>query len=221
MKTILITGANRGLGLEFSRQYLAEGAQVFACCRSPQQAEQLNALQGHLRVLPLEVSQSESVEKLVAQLATTPIDIVINNAGVGDVKEPDATAWLQIFATNSVAPAMLALALKNNLLLGREKKLVTITSQLGSIANHTGGLHPYHASKAAVNNFMRGLSIEWRSLGIAVGLFHPGWVQTDMGGQSAPVTPEQSVSGLRQRIAELHLENSGTFRDYADQPLPW
>ena len=221
MITILITGANRGLGLELTRQYLAGGAQVFACCRQPEQAEQLSALQGNLRVLKLEVSQSSSIEKLAADLASTPIDIVLNNAGVGEDKRPDADAWLQIFATNSVAPAMLALALKNNLLLGREKKLVTITSQLGSITNHGGGLHPYHASKAAVNSFMRGLSIEWRPLGIAVGLFHPGWVQTDMGGQAAPLSPEQSVSGLRQRISELTLENSGTFRDYANQPLPW
>ena len=152
MNTILITGANRGLGLEFTRQYLAEGAQVLACCRHPQQAEQLNALQGHLRVLPLEVSQPESMQKLVAELATTPIDIVLNNAGVGDAQSSDAAEWLKIFATNSVAPALLAVALKSNLLLGQEKKLVTITSQLGSITNHTGGLHPYHASKAAVNN---------------------------------------------------------------------
>ena len=110
----------------------------------------------------------------------------------------DFDAWLHVFAVNSLAPAMIAAALKDNLLKGGEKKLVTITSQLGSTTHHSGGLYPYYASKAAVNNFMRGLSLEWARDGIAVGLFHPGWVQTDMGGQSAPVTPEQSVNGLRQ-----------------------
>jgi len=115
----------------------------------------------------------------------------------------------------------MAAAFKDNLMKGQGKKLVTITSQLGSTANHTGGMLPYYASKAAVNNFMRGLALEWKADGISVGIFHPGWVQTDMGGASAPVTPPQSVEGLRARIAELNATTSGTFRDFQNRELPW
>lgn len=115
----------------------------------------------------------------------------------------------------------MAVAFHDNLKAGRDKKLVTITSQLGSIANHGGGAYPYHASKAAVNSFMRGLSKEWARDGIAVGIFHPGWVKTDMGGQSAPVTPAESVTGLKARIAELSMANSGTFRDYQGKEIAW
>lgn len=218
---ILITGANRGLGLEFCRQYLSEGAEVLACCRNPAEAEELKKLP--LRTLELEVTDPQAVQALVRELAGAALDIVINNAGQGENRStpPDFENWRSIFATNSLAPAWLAAALKDNLLAGQQKKLVTLTSQLGSITNHTGGLHAYHASKAAVNSFMRGLALEWRPLGISVGLYHPGWVQTDMGGKSAPTTPEQSVTGLRRRIAELNLENSGTFRDFEDRILPW
>ncbi|MEJ0028690.1 MAG: SDR family oxidoreductase [Rhizomicrobium sp.] len=229
MTTILITGANRGIGLEFVRQYAAEGADIIAGCREPDRADALNALvktARNVRVAAVDVADPKSVASLKADLGDTPIDILINNAGVGGPREPakgiiDAEAWLQVFAVNSVAPVTVAAAFHDNLKAGTDKKLVTITSQLGSIANHSGGAYPYHASKAAVNSFMRGLSKEWARDGIAVGIFHPGWVQTDMGGASATLTPPESVEGLRARIAELTLKNSGTFRDYAGKDLPW
>jgi NAD(P)-dependent dehydrogenase (short-subunit alcohol dehydrogenase family) len=229
MTTILITGANRGIGLEFVKQYAADGAEIIACCREPAKAEALSALvktARNVRVAALDVADPKSVAALKADLGNTPIDILINNAGIGGPRERatgiiDAHAWLEIFATNSVAPVTVAVAFHDNLKAGTDKKLVTITSQLGSVANHGGGAYPYHASKAAVNSFMRGLSKEWASDGIAVGIFHPGWVATDMGGQSAPVTPRQSVTGLRARIAELNTGNSGTFRDYANKEIAW
>ncbi len=229
MTTILITGANRGIGLEFVRQYAAEGADVIACCRAPDAAEALNAVvktARNVRVAALDVADPKSVASLKADLGALPIDILINNAGVGGPRERargiiDAESWLEIFAVNSIAPVTVASAFHDNLKAGRDKKLVTITSQLGSIANHSGGAYPYYASKAAVNSFMRGLAIEWARDGIAVGIFHPGWVKTDMGGAGAPVTPAQSVTGLRARIAELSPSNSGTFRDYAGKELPW
>lgn len=224
MTTVLITGANRGIGLEFVRQYAAEGAAVIACCREASDA--LKAIKGNVRVMALDVTSPASVEALQRELDGAAIDIVINNAGVGGPRERTTgiipfEAWLKVFAANSVAPVLVASALRDNLLKGTQKKLVTITSQLGSIANHGGGAYPYHASKAAVNSFMRGLSKEWARDGIAVGLFHPGWVKTDMGGQSAPVTPEQSVRGLRARIAELSLANTGMFRDFQGKELAW
>ncbi|HEY1708785.1 MAG TPA: SDR family oxidoreductase [Rhizomicrobium sp.] len=226
MTTILITGANRGIGLEFVKQYAAEGADVIACCREPAKADALKKIGGNVRVMALDVSDPKSVEALKRDLGDTPLDIVINNAGISGPREKTDGViafdkWVEVFAVNSVAPVMIAGALHANLRHGHDKKLVTITSQLGSIANHGGGALPYHASKAAVNSFMHGLSKEWAKDGIVVGIFHPGWVQTDMGGKSAPVTPEQSVHGLRERIKELNSKNSGTFRDYADHELPW
>ncbi len=229
MTTILVTGANRGIGLEFVRQYAADGVDVIACCRAPGKADALNALvksARNVRMAALDVADPRSVTALKVDLGALPIDILINNAGVGGPRERvhgiiDAAAWLKIFAVNAVAPVTVASAFHDNLKAGRAKKLATITSQLGSIANHSGGAYPYHASKAAVNSFMRGLAKEWARDGIAVGIFHPGWVKTDMGGSAAPVTPTQSVTGLRARIAELSLSNSGTFRDYAGKEIAW
>ncbi|HEX4303007.1 MAG TPA: SDR family oxidoreductase [Rhizomicrobium sp.] len=225
MTTILITGANRGIGLEFVTQYAAEGADIIACCREPAKAEALKAIKGKIRMMALDVSDAKSVAALKGDLKDTPIDILINNAGIGSRDSAkgliDSDAWLKIFAVNSIAPVAVASALHDNLKAGHDKKLVTITSQLGSIANHGGGAFPYHASKAAVNSFMVGLAKAWAADGIAVGIFHPGWVQTDMGGSGAPVTPTQSVTGLRARIAELNAGNSGAFRDYAGKALPW
>jgi NAD(P)-dependent dehydrogenase (short-subunit alcohol dehydrogenase family) len=221
-----VTGANRGIGLEFVQQYAAEGADVIACCREPAKATALKAIKGNVRVMALDVADPKSVEALVRDLKGEPIDILINNAGVGGPRETprgiiDLDGWLKIFAVNSIAPVMVAVALRDNLKAGHDKKLVTITSQLGSIADHGGGAFPYHASKAAVNSFMHGLSKAWAKNGVSVGIFHPGWVQTDMGGSGAPVTPQQSVTGLRARIAELNAKLSGTYRDYANKEIPW
>lgn len=225
MTTILVTGANRGIGLEFVKQYAAEGAEVVACCRAPDAAKELKAVKGKVRTMALDVTDDGSIAALAEALRGTAIDILINNAGLGSRESArgriDSKAWLKIFAVNSVAPVAVASALRDNLLEGHDKKLATITSQLGSIANHGGGAYPYHASKAAVNSFMRGLAKEWARDGISVGIFHPGWVRTDMGGEAAPVTPEQSVSGLRARIAELSAQNSGSFRDYAGREIAW
>ena len=229
MTTVLITGANRGIGLEFAKQYAAEGADVIACCREPAKADALNALvktARNVRIAALEVTDGSSITALAHDLKGTPIDILINNAGVGGPRERargviPSDVWLKIFAVNSVAPVAVAVALFDNLKAGTDKKLVTITSQLGSITNHGGGAFPYHASKAAVNSFMRGLAGEWSRDGISVGIFHPGWVQTDMGGAGAPVTPTQSVTGLRAQIAKLNGANSGTFRDYTGKEIAW
>jgi NAD(P)-dependent dehydrogenase (short-subunit alcohol dehydrogenase family) len=225
MTTILITGANRGIGLEFVAQYAAEGADVIACCREPEKAAALKAIKGKVRVMALDVAEPKSATALAGALNGEAIDILINNAGVGSrdngLAGVDAQAWLKIFAVNSIAPVTVAVALHGNLKAGRDKKLVTITSQLGSIANHGGGAYPYHASKAAVNSFMTGLSKAWAGDGISVGIFHPGWVQTDMGGANATLTAAQSVTGLRARIAELNAKNSGEFRDYAGKEIAW
>jgi NAD(P)-dependent dehydrogenase (short-subunit alcohol dehydrogenase family) len=228
MTTVLITGANRGIGLEFANQYAEEGADVIACCRAPDKANALQALAKAkgIEVLPLDVTEPKSVEALKATLDGRPIDVLINNAGVGGPRhEPknsiDFAGWVGTFKTNSIAPMLVAQALHDNLTAGKLKKLITITSMMGSISGHGGGAYAYRASKAAVNSVMHGLSKEWAKDGIVVGIFHPGWVKTDMGGASAPVTPKDSVTGLRAQIAKLSKANSGAYRDYTGQEIAW
>jgi NAD(P)-dependent dehydrogenase (short-subunit alcohol dehydrogenase family) len=225
MTTILITGANRGIGLEFVKQYAADGADVIACCREPGKASELKTIKG-ARVMALDVGDAASVEALKKDLGDTALDIIINNAGVSGPREVkpgtlDVEVWLNVFHTNSVAPMLVAIALKPLLKKGKDKKLVTITSVLGSIAESNGGMQPYRASKAAVNSLMHGLAKDWAKDDIAIGIFHPGWVQTDMGGSGAPVKPADSVKGLRARIAELNMKTSGSYRDFENRVIPW
>jgi NAD(P)-dependent dehydrogenase (short-subunit alcohol dehydrogenase family) len=230
MARILVTGANRGIGLEFVRQYAAEGAEVLACARDPAAADELASLAqasgGRVRVLKLDVADAGAIRALGGELAGEALDVVINNAGISGPRPQSAEAidpegWVGAFRVNTMAPLLIAQALHENLKRGGEKKLVAITSQLGSIANNSGGQYAYRSSKAALNDAMKGLSRDWAGEGILVGIFHPGWVQTDMGGRGAPVSVEGSVKGLRQRIAELTPETSGSFRDYSGAALPW
>jgi NAD(P)-dependent dehydrogenase (short-subunit alcohol dehydrogenase family) len=230
MTTVLVTGANRGIGLEFVRQYAADAADVIACCREPAAASELKALAGasggKVRVMKLDVASEGDIAALKTALAGQPIDILINNAGISGPRRQsaddiDLEGWLETFRVNTVAPVAVSQALHGNLRAGKEKKLAAITSQLGSTANNGGQRYAYRSSKAALNNAMRGLSQDWARDGIAVGIYHPGWVRTDMGGASAPVTPEASVRGLRQRIADLSPATSGAYVDYAGAALPW
>jgi NAD(P)-dependent dehydrogenase (short-subunit alcohol dehydrogenase family) len=230
MTTILITGASRGIGLEFVRQYAKDGANVIACCRSPDRATELNAIvthsEGKVRVLPLDVSSKDAIVALAKALDGEPIDILINNAGISGPRkqsadEIDPEGWLDTFRVNTVAPVLVAQALRENIKRGGAKKIVAITSMMGSTEDHGGGMYAYRSSKAALNNAMRGLSREWSKDRIVIGIFHPGWVRTDMGGKNAAVAVEDSVKGLRQRIAALGPENSGHYIDYAGAELRW
>jgi len=228
MPRVLITGANRGIGLEFARQYAQDGYEVIACCRQPSEADALRKLAGgaSVRVLALDVAVEGMIADMKGELADQPIDIVINNAGIAGPgaqsdSHVDADGWLETFRVNAIAPVLVAQALHQNLKLGEGKRLAAITSQLGSTANNTGQRYAYRSSKAALNNAMRGLARDWAKDSILVGILHPGWVHTDMGGQGAPVTPDESVRGLRERIAALTPASSGTFQDYRGVSLPW
>ena len=228
MTTILITGANRGIGLEFAKQYAAEGADVIACCRNPAKADALNVLAkaAQFKVMALDVTSPRSVADLKQALAGTPIDILINNAGVGGPRGEahgsiDFDAWVETLKTNSIAPMLVSQALHDSVKASKLKKLVTITSMMGSIAGHGGGAYAYRASKAAVNSVMHGLSKEWAKDGIVVGIYHPGWVKTDMGGAGAPVTPQDSVKGLRAQIAKLTAASSGAYLDFQGKEIAW
>ena len=226
MATILITGANRGLGLEFTRQYAAEGATVIACCRNPAKAQALKAIVGNVTIKPLDVADSASVDRLAADLKGTPIDILIANAGVfgpekQEADESDYEGFIETFRVNSVAPLMVAQAFKDNLLRGKDKKLVVLTSKMGSISDSSGGTLAYRASKAALNMIMHGVAQAWEKDGIAVCILHPGWVQTDMGGPGALITPQHSIEGMKEQIAKLTLKTSGHFIDYKGRSISW
>jgi NAD(P)-dependent dehydrogenase (short-subunit alcohol dehydrogenase family) len=236
MPTTLITGANRGLGLEFARQYANDGWQVIACCREPDRAAELQALARQSRavaVQPLDVADGGSVAALARRLAGQPIDLLINNAGLGQrggdrLGEIDYEQWQELLAVNSLGPMRVTEALIENVAAGQQKRVVTITSGLGSLAftaaqgtSGFGAAYQYRTSKAAVNMAMLTLSHEVKPRGVTVVLFSPGWVRTDMGGPNAPLSPEASIAGMRQVIAGLTLEDSGRFLNYDGTPVSW
>lgn len=215
MPTLLITGANRGIGLEFARQYAAEGWDVIATARD--EAPELEAL--GVRVERLDMRDFAALEAFPERLGATKLDLFIANAGVNAGPRvdsaADAEAALEVLAVNAVAPTLLARALAPNLAGG---KMAAITSRMGSIADSSGGALGYRASKAALNAFWFSLS---REIEVPLILFHPGWVQTDMGGPGAQVAPPESVAGMRKLLAELTPERSGTFVDFRGDTIPW
>ena len=231
MPNVLITGANRGIGLEFTRQYAEAGWQVFACSRHPDSKE-LNQLAaeypGKISLHTLDVSDSNQITKLAQQLADTPIDVLINNAGIypGGNKENfgtiDYEAWVQAFQINTMAPLRMAEAFVNHVAKSSEKKIVNITSKMGSIDDNTsGGYYLYRSSKTALNMVVKSLSQDLAPRGITTIVLHPGWVQTDMGGFNAPTPPERSVAGMRRIIADLSHKDSGKFYDFNGQEIFW
>ena len=227
MATVLITGAGRGLGLEFCKQYAAEGWQVLACCRNPETAGKLADIP-QVRVFPLDVSDFAQIDNLAAQLQDTAIDVLINNAGIyGDnprlgFGQLDYAAWMQTLTVNTQAPVKMAEAFLPHLKRGDKKLLVSISSQMGSIAdNGSGGSILYRTSKAALNAAMKSIAIDLEDQGIGVLVLHPGWVKTDMGGANALIDAQESVAGMRQVIAQFTLAQSGSFLKYDGSTLPW
>jgi NAD(P)-dependent dehydrogenase (short-subunit alcohol dehydrogenase family) len=228
MTTILVTGANRGIGLEFVRQYASDGADIIACCRKPAEAKQLHVLaaSGKVRVMALDVGDASSAAALTQALSGEAIDILINNAGVFGPEKPSTSpsyydGFAQTLRTNSIGSLIVSQALRANLVRGRDKKLVVLTSKMGSISDSSTGALAYRASKAAVNMIMHVLARDWAADGILVAILHPGWVKTDMGGPSALISPQQSVRGLRARIAELSAQTSGHYLDYLGKEIAW
>ena len=232
MPTDLVTGANRGIGLEFVRQYAQDGWHVIACCRNPNAATKLQCLNSqfpqHLRVYALNMIDHVQIEQLSETLSTETIDLLINNAGVYSPEHGDAfgatdyAAWLYVFQVNSMAPLKMAEAFIQQIARSEFKTIVTITSKMGSIAdNRGGGSYIYRASKAAVNIVMKSLSIDLDAQQINAVLLHPGWVKTDMGGASALISVEQSVTGMRHIIRNLTLKDSGKFYAFDGQTVPW
>jgi NAD(P)-dependent dehydrogenase (short-subunit alcohol dehydrogenase family) len=224
--TVLITGANRGLGLEFARQYLADGWRVIACCRSLDQASDLKKLGHKIELHALDVTSQESIQHLAKSLNGTPIDVLINNAGLHGDRRPfgntDVALWSRIFEVNTIAPVQVLAALLENVAASTQKKVVNISSKVGSIADGpSGGSYAYRSSKTALNMAMVNAAHELKARGLTILLIHPGWVQTDMGGPSAPVSIEQSITGIRRIIDKATQAETGHFYDYTGRQLPW
>ncbi len=231
MSTVLITGANRGLGLEFCRQYAEAGWQVIACCRNPGAADKLSDLEqlySNLRVYSLNVANFSEIDNLSSQLANENIDVLINNAGVyGDENAHgfgnlDFQKWSDTLTINTQAPVKMAEAFLPQVKRSEKKLIVAISSLMGSIADNSGGGSIlYRSSKAALNAVMKSLAIDLKEQGVGVLIFHPGWVRTDMGGLNGLIDVEESIVGMREVIAEFRLSLTGDFVKYDGMPMPW
>ena len=229
--TVLVTGANRGLGLEFARQYAADGWQVYAACRSPKTANELQRLAGEsggrIHVLALDVTDTASVRAAAAVLKGKAIDLLLNNAGVMGPRNErigglDYAAWAKVLDANTLGPMRVSEAFVENVAKSGLKQIVTITSGMGSIEDNTsGGAYAYRSSKAAVNMVMKSLSIDLASRGITCVVMNPGWVRTDMGGSGGKLTPAESIQALRSVMASLKPEDSGKFLNYTGKPYLW
>lgn len=231
MATVLITSANRGLGFEFARQYAADGWRVLAACRDPASADALQEIArssaGRVDVFPMDVTDAASIERAATRLEGTPVDVLINSAGIigksGErVGHIDYEAWREVLDVNTLGPLRVTEAFLDNLARSQRKLVVTITSGMGSLAENTsGGYIPYRSSKAAVNMVTRSLAIDLAPRGITCVVINPGWVQTDMGGPNAQITPETSIAAMRRVIDDLGPEQSGRFFDYDGSEYPW
>jgi NAD(P)-dependent dehydrogenase (short-subunit alcohol dehydrogenase family) len=222
--TALVTGANRGIGLELVRQLSARGYKVIGTARDPEEATELNAT-GAL-VVPLDVTDSSSVRAMAQALEGQKIDLLINNAGImghnaKSFEETDFDKVITTFDVNSLGPMRVTQALLPNLLAGDGKTVVQISSTMGSIANNSGGYYGYRSSKSALNMLNKSLALELAELGITSVVLHPGWVQTRLGGANAAITTQESVVGMIKVITGLGPEDNGRFLDYKGDELPW
>jgi NAD(P)-dependent dehydrogenase (short-subunit alcohol dehydrogenase family) len=231
MSTILITGANRGLGLEFTRQYLTDGHAVIAACRNPGAARSLHQLErdyrGALTLVEVDVADTASVKRAAALVQTPAIDILINCAGVfgghgQTIGSIDYNEWMRVLEVNVLGAMRMCEAFLDRVSQSERRLIVTITSGMGSLADNTsGGYIAYRTSKAAVNMAMRTAAIDLKPRGLSCVVLNPGWVKTDMGGPNAKLSPEESVGAMRSIISKLGPNDSGRFYNYDGREYPW
>lgn len=227
MPTVLISGAGRGLGFEFARQYAKAGWGVIATCLSLDEIAGLRALGTAVTAHPLDVTDLAAVARFGRELADETIDLLISNAGVPGPRDmtpetvaENAPAWMDAFRVNSMAPLALAGAFVKQVVRSEQRKMIAISSRLGSMgANGDGGLYAYRSSKAALNAVWRSFALDHPELIAA--MIHPGWVRTSMGGPTALLSPEESVAGMRRVIAGLGRADSGRFYNHDGSPIPW
>jgi NAD(P)-dependent dehydrogenase (short-subunit alcohol dehydrogenase family) len=240
MASILISGANRGIGLEFTRQYLEDGWRVYACCRAPEKADLLNQLGEEfddlLSVYRMDVRSGDEVTAVAQALNGAPIDILINNAGIvdsygtgvfegkddPDLKNYDMDLWLEILDTNVVSQGRVTGAFADNIAGSDQKMVVMISSGLASITNTwQGGRYAYRTSKAALNMLTRSVGAWLEPRGIAVITIAPGWTRTELGGPNAHNSVEDSISGMRKVLDGLTIKNTGSYWNFDGEQLPW
>ena len=224
---VLITGANRGLGLEFAKQYAKDGYEVIACSRKINKKDDLHKLQANFKnisIYKLDVANFSSIDQFAKSLKK-PIDILINNAGIypdSSIDHVDYKAWLDAFKVNTLSAFKMTQAFLPHLKKGQLKKVASLTSKMGSIDDNSGGSeYLYRSSKAALNMVMKSLSIDLKPKGLLLITLHPGWVRTDMGGPNGLIDVEESVAGMKHQINKLSIKTSGQFIAYDGKKIPW
>ena len=223
MATVLVTGCDTGLGVEFARQYANDGHRVIATCLDPAAARETAAIRGNIEVVKLDVTDHEAIEALSRRLKHDAIDVLLSNAGIGRPHPPfgetDYALWQRILATNLVGPMKLAEAFVEQVSRSELKSMAFVSSRMGSIAlNNSGGSYAYRSSKAGLNMIVKTLAVDLAPRHICVLALHPGWAATEPGGR-VPVA--ESVAGMRGVIHRAGRHHTGSFVTYHDQPLPW
>ena len=230
MTSVLITGANRGLGFGFVKSFLAKNINVICTTRNISGSKELLECKknypDNLEILELDLLEKKSENILSDLLSDKPIDIFINNAGVGNSNQRfgvvSSKPWLDVLKVNLIAPLTLTQSIIENIKKGSEKKIYFLSSQLGSIGDNTsGGMYIYRSSKTALNQVVKSLSVDLKPMGITVISLHPGWVKTDMGGPNAPVQIDESIKGMMQVIDKTDIRDTGRFLNYDGKELPW
>jgi NAD(P)-dependent dehydrogenase (short-subunit alcohol dehydrogenase family) len=229
MLNVMITGANRGIGLELATQYACDGKAVFAFCRTPQAADALIALarqsSGRVTVHAMDVGEESSIRAAAQAIGDRPIDVLINNAGIRggenqNIDDVDTADWIEAFRVMVIGPFRVIQAFLGNLRKADNPKVMTITSQMGATTWPIGGSYAYASAKAAVNRVMIAMARDLKDQ-VTVNLIHPGWVKTDMGGPDADLTIEESAAGIRKVIASITRADSGRFYKWNGEIHPW
>ena len=229
MANVLITGANRGIGLALANVYAEAGDTVFAFCRTPQSAGDLNALaecsRGRVRVHTMDVGDERSIKAAAGAVGNLPIDVLINNAGVkggdnqslGNIETSD---WIEAFKVMTIGPFRVVQAFLRHVKAAQDPKIVAISTQIAATTWPAGGTYVYASTKAALNRVMLSMARDLKDQAIVV-LVHPGWVKTDMGGKAADITPEESAAGIHKVVASLTKADSGKFYKWNGDIHPW
>ena len=238
MPTMLISGANRGLGFNLLKLYNDEGWQIHACCRSPDAASELQSLadqaDGRITIHRLDVEDPSTIADLKASLGSTPIDLLINMAGYlgklalaepGGLRafgETDYDEWETAHRINCIGPMRMCEALVDNVEASDKKTIINISSIIGSIASDDfGNLYGYRASKSALNAVTHAMSLNLKDRGITVIPFHPGFVKTDMGGPGADIEIDESVTGIKSVVDKVTIADTGRYLTWEGGELPW